>query len=113
MAGRTPILDKFLSNLAQIIQDRDGVRLQDFLQIEPPLSDVYQSMVQELRQHYQAGPRADAELLERCEALVPRTPTSSSWSAFPIFMRLYFHFLRDVNVDNLLETYNLLKALVK
>lgn len=29
------------------------------------------------------------------------------------FMKLYFTFLRDVNVENLLETYNLLKGLLK
>ncbi|KAE8341756.1 hypothetical protein BDV24DRAFT_162980 [Aspergillus arachidicola] len=107
-----PVLDKFLSGISEIIRNRDGSKLQDFLQIEPPLSDIYRQMVEELRQQYPNGPK-EADLLRRCEGLVPRTKNGSSWTAFPTFMKLYFTFLRDVNVDNLLETYNLLKGLVK
>lgn len=112
MAGQTPILDQFLQGVAELIQNRDGAKLQDYLQIEPPLSDIYQRMIQELRQRYQ-GTQGEHELQQRCEGLVPRTKGSSSWTAFPTFMKLYFTFMRDVNVDNLLETYNLLKGLLK
>lgn len=110
----TPVLDQFLSSIADLVRQRDGVKLQDFLQIEPPLSDIYQQMVVELRQQYPAGSsQKDAELQRRCENLVPRSKGSSPWIAFPTFMKLYFTFLRDVNVENLLETYNLLKGLLK
>lgn len=112
MAGQTPVLDEFLRSVAELIQNRDGAKLQDYLQIEPPLSEIYQRMIQELRQRYPA-PQGENELLQRCEGLVPRTKGGSSWSAFPTFMKLYFTFLRDVNVENLLETYNLLKNLLK
>ncbi|THC95653.1 hypothetical protein EYZ11_004866 [Aspergillus tanneri] len=108
----TPVLDRFLSGLSDLVKNRDGDKLQDFLQIEPPLSNVYQQMVNELQQQYPNTPQKDADLLRRCEGLVPRTKGSSSWTAFPTFMKLYFTFLRDVNVDNLLETYNMLKGLV-
>lgn len=113
MAGRGSILDEFLAGVAVQIQERDGAKLQDFLQIEPPLSEAYQRIVQELRQRYPPGPQSDSDLLQRCEALVPRTKGGSSWTAFPTFMKLYFTFLRDVNTDNLLDTYNQLKALLK
>jgi len=109
----TPVLDQFLGSVAELVQNRDGVKLQDFLQIEPPLSDIYMRMIDELRQHYASSSQKDAELLNRCEGLVPRSKGSSSWTAFPTFLRLYLTFLRDVNVDNLLETYNLLKGLLK
>jgi hypothetical protein len=112
MAGQTPILDQFLRSVTDLVQNRDGAKLQDFLQIEPPLSDIYQQMIQELRQRY-PSPHGDNELLQRCEGLVPRTTGTSSWTAFPTFMKLYFAFLRDVNVDNLLETYNRLRGLLK
>ncbi|KAJ5125148.1 hypothetical protein N7448_004475 [Penicillium atrosanguineum] len=111
MAGQTPILDQFLRSVASFVQNRDGAKLQDFLQIEPPLSDIYQQMIQELRRRY-PSPQGDNELLQRCEGLVPRTKGASSWIAFPTFMKLYFAFLRDVNVDNLLETYNRLRGLL-
>ncbi|EAW07035.1 uncharacterized protein ACLA_087400 [Aspergillus clavatus NRRL 1] len=113
MAGQdTPVLSRFLVGIADIVKERDGARLQDFLQIEPPLSDVYRQMVDELRQHYPNGSQKESELLRRCESLVPRTKGGSSWAAFSTFMKLYFSFLRDVNVDNLLDTYNLLKGLL-
>ncbi|CBF82076.1 hypothetical protein AN5337.2 [Aspergillus nidulans FGSC A4] len=108
----TPVLDRFLTSLAEIVRDRDGAKLQDFLQIEPPLPDVYRQMVDELRQHYANGSTKEAELLRRCEGLVPKSKGSSAWTAFPTFMKLYFCFLRDVNVDNLLETYDMLKMLL-
>ncbi|KKK20204.1 hypothetical protein ARAM_001743 [Aspergillus rambellii] len=108
----TPVLDRFITGLTDLIRNRDGAKLQDFLQIEPPLPDVYRQMVDELRQHYPSGSPKEAELLRRCEGLVPRSKGSSSWTAFPTFMKLYFTFLRDVNVENLLETYNLLKGLL-
>lgn len=113
MAGQTPLVDQFLSSVADLVQNRDGTKLQDFLQIEPPLGDIYQRMIEELRQRYPTGPQSDAELQQRCEPLVPQSKSASSWSAFPTFMKLYLAFLRDVNVDNLLETYNLLRALLK
>ncbi|KAL4816775.1 hypothetical protein BDW67DRAFT_184592 [Aspergillus spinulosporus] len=108
----TPVLDRFITSLAEIVRDRDGAKLQDFLQIEPPLPDVYRQMVDELRQNYPNGSTKEAELLRRCEGLVPRSKGSSAWTAFPTFMKLYFCFLRDVNVDNLLETYDMLKMLL-
>ncbi|GIK06003.1 hypothetical protein Aspvir_010121 [Aspergillus viridinutans] len=113
MAGQgTPVLDRFLAGIADLVKERDGAKLQDFLQIEPPLPDVYRQMVDELRQQYPSGSPKEANLLRRCEEVVPRAKGASSWAAFPTFMKLYFSFLRDVNVDNLLETYNLLKGLL-
>jgi hypothetical protein len=107
----TPVLDRFLRSVAELVANRDGAKLQDFLQIEPPLPDIYGQMIMELKTKYPSG-EGEAELLRRCEALVPKTK-GTSWTAFPVFMKLYFAFLRDVNVENLLETYNRLKALLK
>ncbi|KAL1954744.1 hypothetical protein VTO42DRAFT_744 [Malbranchea cinnamomea] len=113
VAPETPVLNNFLASIAELVQTRDGAKLQDFLQLEPPLPPIYDQMIAELRQSYPLGNSAkDAELLEKCEKLVPRTEDGPHWNAFPPFMRLYLTFLRDVNVENLLETYNLLKALL-
>lgn len=105
------VLDQFLAGIGDLVKRRDGAKLQDFLQIEPPLPDIYRQMVNELRQRYPS--EQDAELQRRCEGLVSRAKGGSPWPAFPIFMKLYFAFLRDVNVDNLLETYDMLKGLLK
>lgn len=110
--GQTPVLDQFIASLQEIVQNRDGSKLQDFLQLEPPLSEIYQRMIDELQNHL-SSPRAEAGILQRCERLVPRTRSGSSWTAFPTFVKLYLVFLRDMNTENLLETYNQLKALLK
>lgn len=107
------VLNNFLGNIAGLVKDRDGAKLQDFLQLEPPLPEIYQKMAMELKQFYPSNTQADTELLKRCEALVSRTRSGVPWTAFPIFMKLYLTFLRDVNVENLLETYDLLKGLLK
>ncbi|KAK2809685.1 hypothetical protein FQN50_003529 [Emmonsiellopsis sp. PD_5] len=108
----TPVVDSFISSVAGLVQSRDGAKLQDFLQIEPPLPPVYHEMIAELRKQYPPNGNNDEQLLSKCESVVPNSDSGSSWAAFPIFMRHYFTFLRDVNVENLLDTYNLLKALL-
>ncbi|KAF3482603.1 COP9 signalosome complex subunit 12 [Arthroderma uncinatum] len=109
----TPVLNNFLDSIGGLVQSRDGAKLQDFLQLEPPLSAVYNQMIAELQQRYPPGNSSkDAALLSKCEGQLAGGELGSSWPAFPPFMRLYLTFLRDVNVDNLLETYNLLKGLL-
>lgn len=109
-SGGTPVVDSFISSIADLIRNRDGAKLQDFLQIEPPLPPVYHDMIAEMRKQYPQNGKNDDQLLGKCESVVP---SGGSWSAFPIFLRQYFTFLRDVNVENLLDTYDLLKALLK
>ncbi|KMU81298.1 COP9 signalosome complex subunit 12 [Coccidioides immitis RMSCC 3703] len=111
-APETPVFNNFLSGLQEIIRARDGAKLQDFLQLEPPLAPIYNQMVDELRQAYPSASGKDERLLAKCESLLPASASTSPWSAFPLFMRLYFTFLRDVNLDNLLETYELLRTLL-
>ncbi|KAM5483695.1 hypothetical protein MaudMau93_006202 [Microsporum audouinii] len=108
----TPVLNNFLESIGGLVQGRDGAKLQDFLQLEPPLSAVYNQMIAELQERYPAGSGKDTELLSKCEGQMAEGQLRSLWPAFPLFMRLYLTFLRDVNVDNLLETYNLLKGLL-
>lgn len=114
-ANGTPVLDNFCSEITELIRTRNGSRLQDYLQVEPPLPEVYTQMVTELRGRYPKGAAGkEAELVKKCESLMPsRTRSGSPWIPFPILMRLYFTFIRDVNVENLLETYELLKGLLK
>ncbi|KAI1909898.1 hypothetical protein LOZ53_004435 [Ophidiomyces ophidiicola] len=107
----TPVFDNFVVAVRGLVQARDGAKLQDFLQLEPPLSPVYHQMVAELRAAHPAH-ASDESLRVKCESLAPASDSGSSWTAFAPFMRLYFTFLRDVDLDNLLETYELLRALL-
>ncbi|KAI5285141.1 hypothetical protein KEM54_000790 [Ascosphaera aggregata] len=108
---QTPTLDTFISAVGGLIQSRDGEKLQDYLQIEPPWPPIYNQLVAELRAVYPSThAKSEATILSKCEGLDQK---AEGWIAFPGFMKSYLMYLRDVDVGNLLETYNLLKALLK
>lgn len=107
------VLQQFTSSIGELVFNRNGTQLQDYLQLEPPLPPIYTQMVNELRQRFPSGPQGDAKLLNFCESILSSSKGAISWSTFAPFMKLYLSFLRDVNTDNLLETYNLLKGLLK
>ncbi|SLM34965.1 PCI/PINT associated module [Lasallia pustulata] len=109
----TPTIDKFLGEVARILLDKNGPKLQDYLILEPPLPPLYNIIVNELRQTFPAN-NQDA-LEAKCEALLPKDEEGAeggSWTAFISFLIQYFAFLRDVNVDHLVETHDMLKALL-
>lgn len=110
----TQTLDRFLGELYRILDAKNGSQLQDYLVIEPPFSNVYISMISELRSAYPRG-REDG-LEEKCGRCIPQPEAgeeSLTWTAFAKFLVQYFGFVRDVNIDNLLETYNMLSELVQ
>ena len=118
MMPPTPTIDQFLSSVHNFLRSRDAVQLRDYILVEPPLPNIYATLTTEIRQ---AFPPGSGEALERkCNSLLPedldRRPddeVGTSWSSFVTFMRLYFEYLRDVNVANLLDTHGLLSGLTK
>lgn len=117
MAGDPPTatIDRFLGEISRIIREKNAQQLREYLVIEPPYADTYNTLISELRRVYQKG-REDA-LEAKCSAALPEARDgidgSSSWTAFVKFVVQYFSFLRDVDVGNLLETYNLLSELLQ
>ncbi|KZF25181.1 hypothetical protein L228DRAFT_243975 [Xylona heveae TC161] len=110
----TPTVEKFLLEVSRVLRERNGPQLQDILVIEPPLPPLYNLMVNELRNAFPSG--QDDALEDKCTRALPEyveMEDGSSWTAFIKFMRQYFCFLRDVNVENLVETFQLLRNLVK
>lgn len=109
----TPLLDQFLAGVAELVSNRQGDYLQDYLQVVPEhMRDGYRHMATELQKSYPKG-SGDEALLKRCEALVPKSADGTTWPAFPIFIRSYLWYLRDGNVSNLLEAYKALSGLLK
>jgi hypothetical protein len=107
------IIDQFLVEIEQILKAKNGGKLQDYLVLEPPLPPLYNKIVSELRQIYPADKQ---DLLEsKCEQIlsVDDEGDAGSWTAFVSFLVQYFAFLRDVNVEQLLETHDMLKSLLK
>lgn len=118
MSAPTPTIDTFLSAISNFLRCRDAVQLRGYILVEPPLPEIYATLTAEVRQCFPPG-RGDA-LERKCNDMLPedlnRRPDDeigTSWSAFITFMKLYFEYLRDVNVDNLLETHQLLSGLTK
>ena len=109
-----PTLDQFLGEIAGIIKEKNGVQLQEYLIYEPPLPPLYNKIVSEIKQFY---PSTSEKALEnKCISFIPEYDDGDdggSRTSFVMFMVKYFAFLRDVNVDNLIETHDLLKALLK
>lgn len=110
----SPQLDAFLRELGQILQEKNAIKLQDYLVLEPPLPALYEQIVLELRLVFPSGSHMALEA--RCEALLPKDVEGvdgGAWPAFLSFLVSYFAFLRDVNVEQLVETHDMLKSLLK
>ena len=109
-----PTLDQFLGEIAGIIKEKNGSQLQAYLIYEPPLPPLYDKIVAEIKQFY--PPTSQKALENKCISFIPEYDDGDeggSRTSFVMFMVKYFAFLRDVNVDNLIETHDLLKALLK
>ena len=109
----TSTIDRLLQEIGNIIKQRAGARLQDVLQLEPPLPPIYSQIVSEL--HATFPKDNDQGLVGRCEAIVPAADDGLGleWGAFPDFLARYFRFLRDADPGNLLDLYDKLKTLTK
>ena len=109
-----PTIDKFLGEIIKILLAKDGLQLQQYLILEPPLPPLYNRIVSELKQAYPVSSQAALEA--KCRSFIPERDedeVGGSRVPFISFMVKYFSFLRDVNVDNLVETHDMLKALLK
>lgn len=110
----TSTLEQFISEISKILREKDALKLQDYLIIEPPYSNIYNAMIGELRHAFPKG--TEDRLDAKCSSGLPEARNGEDdapWTAFVKFMVQYFCFLRDVNIENLLDTYNLLSDLVQ
>lgn len=118
----TSTTTQFLSSINEILRTRNARQLQDYLLVEPPLPEIYSKLRSELRAQYPSETdEGDAMLSQMCNDLLPEgeeqvwapDEAGAAWPAFVLFMKEYLQYLRDVNVENLLETHDLLSSLVK
>lgn len=110
----TPTIDKFLGEIARIIGKKDGIQLQDYMVLEPPLPPLYNQIVDELKKTYPVFNQAPLD--QKCRQFLPEHEEGDdggSWNSFITFVVRYFTFLRDVDVNQLVETHEMLKSLLK
>lgn len=118
MALGTPstTLDDFLREITRFVREKDATRLREYLVVEPPYAEAYHNIISELRRVYTKDQEHALEtkcggVLQGAGLLLDRDAVP--WTAFTKFMVQYFCFLRDVDVGNLLETYNMLSELLQ
>ncbi|GAM89505.1 hypothetical protein ANO11243_075440 [Dothideomycetidae sp. 11243] len=114
----TPTIGQFLDEIATILRQRDAPKLSKYLVIEPPYAPIYETLRSEVRSSYSAPDGTSIQRLETLcqeklgQVLIDPDNNAPTWSAFVKFMAQYFVFLRDVDVANLLATYELLSELL-
>ena len=109
----TSIIDRFLGEIAGILKSENGTKLREYLIIEPPFPELYTQIIAELRQTYLVFNQGALE--GKITSFIPEYDESedgSSRSTFISFMSKYLIFIRDVDIDSLLETHDMLKSLL-
>ena len=110
----TPTIDRFLDEIARILREKNATQLRDYMLLEPPLPPLYNQIVSELKKSYPEFNQAPLEA--KCKQFIPEYEEGEdggSWTSFITFLVKYFAFLRDVNVNQLVETHDMLKSLLK
>ncbi|KAK4992870.1 hypothetical protein LTR50_000776 [Elasticomyces elasticus] len=110
----TPTLERFLHETSRILREQNAYQLEDYLTVEPPFVGAYGDLVGELKRTYPKGQENALEVL--CTSLLPEVRDGldgSPWTAFLKFIVQYFGFIRDVDLGNLLEAYNLFSELLQ
>lgn len=109
-----PMLGQFLVAVNGFVHVKNETSLADWLLLEPPFSDHYDRMIEELKQTY---PRGNEEALEKkCSQALPSAregEDGAPWTQFIKFMVQYLSYLREIDADpnKYLQTYDLLSEL--
>ena len=105
---------QFLSSIRGFLKARDGLKLRQWLLVEPPLPDQYEQLALELKNGYRNSDSL-AKLVESCLPEEDDLPDDqgTAWPGFTSFMKDYFEYWRDVNFDDLLTAHQLLTALTR
>ncbi|KAF2703156.1 hypothetical protein K504DRAFT_444386 [Pleomassaria siparia CBS 279.74] len=119
-AFQAGIESNFCTEVNTALRNRDANKLQSILLLEPPFPPVYQQLIDSLKKKF---PGNDSTAEKRLEDVVKRLVTEAgegedddgrpiaSWSPMVTFLVGWMAFIRDINIENLLETYERLSDL--
>ncbi|KAI9782432.1 MAG: hypothetical protein M1816_001884 [Peltula sp. TS41687] len=113
----TPTLEEFLKGIHDLLRSRNSRQLRNYMLVEPPLPEIYYKLTFELRRAYPG--KSDQSLEQKYHELFPEEEDGdggeaqgTAWPGFLAFLTEYLRYLRDVNVENLLETHDQLSGVV-
>jgi nuclear mRNA export protein PCID2/THP1 len=113
------MIDTFLTEITDIVRASDGLKLLQYLPIEPTFPQAYESIIGELRSSFTYDPQSPLKSKVALESKINnglrgvRMAGGDTWSAFLSFMTQYLLYLRDLEPDNLLSTYDQLTELLQ
>lgn len=102
------------------IRTRNAIELASIVLLEPPFPPIYEELIQSLRNNYpQSTDSSESRLDQLVRKVVTETAESQDeegrpvqgWNAMVTFLVGWMTFLRDMDLDNLLHTYQGLKEL--
>ena len=114
------LASQFCAEVDTALHNADPLKLQSILVLEPPFGPIYQQLIAELRADYPASDEtADARLEDVVRTTVTETAETEdaegrpvqNWAAMTTFLAGWMSFIRDVDVENLLTTYEALSDL--
>jgi hypothetical protein len=102
---------QFFDLLNGAINAQNGENLKTLLPIEPPFQPDYHKLLDEVFARF-----TDVDVLKeaiRTSITAASIDDKDAWQAFPEFLATWFQFVKTVNPENLLETYEKLSNLLK
>lgn len=109
----SPIVDQFLASISQLLKDKNSTELKVYLQVEPPVPEIYFQLKEELIKHYQDGDILDKHIEELVLEAEDGTEDGGLWPGCQALLKVYLEFWRDVDFEDLLKTHEQLSTLVK
>jgi hypothetical protein len=111
MAVSAPLLRQFIGLINGAIGAQNGETLKKLLPIEPPLAPDYLKLLDEAFSQF-SNVDTLKEALKSAIRVVAKED-KDAWQAFPDFIVTWLTFIRTVNVENLLDTYDRLSGLLR
>ncbi|KAL9084274.1 MAG: hypothetical protein Q9159_005319 [Coniocarpon cinnabarinum] len=106
MMLETEKLEVFLNGVNELVHKGSREELREWLVVDPPFNDDYNAIIARLRNLPQT---IDLQFVVR-DAM--SAASAQGWSSFMPFMHQYLVFLRDLDMTDLLQAYNMLKELL-
>jgi len=108
------LVTQFLTSIRGFVQQQNGDKLRDWLQVERDVPEQYYSFSRELRTGFRHGSKSLDGLIEQSLPIDDdaQDGRGSPWPGFISFMKEYAKYWRDVDFNDPLGLYELLSGLL-